>query len=72
MRNGQLKLTLQPILPEWLFDEENQVLFMLLGKVKVTYHNPKRKPTFGDDGAKVEKYVLHKEDKSITIDWILY
>ncbi|MDP4084467.1 MAG: cellobiose phosphorylase [Bacillota bacterium] len=68
MKNGQLNLTLQPILPEWLFDEENQVEFMFLGKVKVTYHNPKGKHTFGDEGAKVEKYILHKEDKSITIE----
>ena len=37
---GGLLLTLEPILPGWLFTEEGLVSFTFLGEVLVTYHNP--------------------------------
>ena len=37
---GNLILTLEPILPSWLFTEEGLVSFTFLGDVTVTYHNP--------------------------------
>lgn len=40
--NGALLLTLQPVLPGWLFTEEGTVTFTFLGEVKVTYHNPSK------------------------------
>ncbi|QHE53653.1 cellobiose phosphorylase [Pontibacillus sp. HMF3514] len=68
VEDDELVLTLQPVLPEWLFDESNQAHFTLLGEIEVTYHNEMRKPTFGDKGAKVTKYVLHHNEESITVD----
>lgn len=44
--NGKLFLSFEPILPGWLFDEEGKVSFNFLGKVRVTYVNPKRLDTF--------------------------
>ncbi|WP_352222761.1 cellobiose phosphorylase [Bacillus sp. SM2101] len=67
VEEGQLMLTLQPILPEWLFDDNNQVEFTFLGKTKVTYHNPNRKDTFGENGAKIAKYVLHSDNSSVEV-----
>ncbi|XQY92693.1 cellobiose phosphorylase [Metabacillus sp. HB246100] len=67
LENEKLSLTLQPILPEWLFDENDQVSFMFLGEIKVTYHNPSRKATFGFDAATVSKYVVHAGDKNYEI-----
>ncbi|MBZ4663884.1 MAG: hypothetical protein JG776_1599 [Caloramator sp.] len=46
MRNGKLTLSFNPILPEWLFDEENKVSFNFLGRCNVTYYNPNRKNTY--------------------------
>lgn len=65
--DGQLTLKLQPILPGWLFDEKGQVQFTFLGKTEVTYHNPARKNTYGNDGAKTVKYVLHTDEGKVEI-----
>ena len=37
------------------------------GKITVTYHNPSRRNTFGDDGAKTVKYVLHINGEEVEI-----
>ena len=42
VQEGELILGLRPILPGWLFDEQNQVKFNFLGSIPVTYHNPQR------------------------------
>ncbi|MBH0230784.1 cellobiose phosphorylase [Halobacillus yeomjeoni] len=68
VEEDELTLKLQPILPEWLFDDQNQVTFTFLGKIEVTYTNENRKPTFGDDGATVVQYVLHDESGSTVIE----
>ncbi|MBT2640021.1 cellobiose phosphorylase [Bacillus sp. ISL-39] len=62
-----LTLKLGPILPSWLFDSEGKVQFTMLGKIQVTYHNPSKRDTFGDDGAKTVKYVLHMNGEEVEI-----
>lgn len=46
LKNGQLCLTFHPILPAWLFDENNEVSFTFLGRTQIIYHNPHRRDTF--------------------------
>ncbi|MEH7444109.1 cellobiose phosphorylase [Bacillus sp. JJ1122] len=67
VKNDALTLKLQPILPAWLFDDKGHVQFTLLGKTEVTYHNPDRKNTYGEDGAKTVKYVLHSDGSQVEI-----
>lgn len=67
VNEDELTLKLQPILPSWLFDEEGKVQFTLLGKTEVTYHNLERKNTYGEDGAKTVKYILHMESSQVEI-----
>ena len=52
---GDLNLRFAPILSGWLFDKKGCYSFNFLSKVKVTYHNPKRKNTYGEKSAKVCK-----------------
>ncbi|WP_246944891.1 cellobiose phosphorylase [Bacillus pinisoli] len=68
VNEDQLVLQLQPILPEWLFNDQNQIRFVLLGEVEVTYYNPERKNTFGVDGVKTVKYVLHGNEEKIEVE----
>jgi len=44
--NGRLLLTLQPLLPGWLFKEDGTFKFRLLGSCEVTLHNPSGSDTF--------------------------
>ncbi|MFA5356437.1 MAG: cellobiose phosphorylase [Candidatus Omnitrophota bacterium] len=49
---GELNLRLQPILAGWLFGGKNKTYsFNFLSKVKVVYHNPAGKDTFGKNAA---------------------
>lgn len=59
---GQLRLTLQPVLPDWLFCEDGTVIFTFLGGTAVCYHNPQRKATFGEGGVKPTRYLLTYQD----------
>jgi hypothetical protein len=52
---GALNLRLQPILAGWLFDRKGTYSFNFLSKIRVTYHNPKRKDTFGKNTAQIKK-----------------
>jgi hypothetical protein len=56
VQNGELKLTLQPILPGDWFDADGNLSFRLLGKTDVSYHNPSHRDTFS--GLEAEKTVL--------------
>ena len=38
-RDNNLLLTLEPILPGWLFDDEGKISFTFLGEIVVTYYN---------------------------------
>ena len=57
VENEQLTLNFNPILPEWLFDENNQVSFKFLSGVTVTYTNPSRVNTF-DESAKISHIIV--------------
>jgi len=63
MGDNGLSLKFDPRLPGWLFDKKGVYSFNFLGKIRVTYHNPKRKDTFGKNPAQIEKILLWKEDK---------
>jgi hypothetical protein len=44
--DGKLILQLEPVLPDWMFSDDGTVSFVFLGKVQVTYHNPKKTDTW--------------------------
>lgn len=46
LEEGKLILTLQPLLPGWLFKKDGSFKFKLLGSCDVTLHNPSRANTF--------------------------
>lgn len=52
MKEDRLCLELRPILPEWLFDNEDKISFNFLGRTKVTYHNSNRIDTYVDCNTK--------------------
>lgn len=62
MEDGQLRLRMQPALPAWLFDSEDRIQAVFLGEIEVIYHNPSRKDTFGEHGAKVVAMKLTMKD----------
>lgn len=57
LKNKELCLSLKPILPTWLFDEQNTLSFKFLGNCMVTYHNPQRLNTY-QPGFRFEKMLL--------------
>lgn len=66
LHQGQLVLTMRPVLPGWLFDDQGHVSFMFLGTCDVTYINTSRRDTFGPDAASVSSYEIHWRDGDIT------
>ncbi len=50
---GYLSMTLNPILPDWMFDGDGIASFTLLKNTKIVYHNLLRKNTFGSEAVKV-------------------
>ncbi|MDD4352579.1 MAG: cellobiose phosphorylase [Candidatus Gracilibacteria bacterium] len=57
--NGELNLRFSPVLAGWLFRKKDATYqFMFLGKVRVIYHNPKKKDTFGIKGVKPARIVF--------------
>jgi hypothetical protein len=58
VKDGKLILSLEPILSGEMFDRKGTVSFKFLGKVTVTYYNPRRVATFGEHGARPHRYVL--------------
>lgn len=67
-RQGQLNLTFKPSLPGWLFSKKGEYTFNFLSRILVTYHNPKRKDTFGKTAAKISKIVLYQGQKRTEIN----
>jgi hypothetical protein len=53
--DGVLKLHLEPKLADWFFDEKGCASFTMFSSCKVTYHNPERKATYGDQAVKVSR-----------------
>ena len=62
MQDGQLCLSLRPVLPGWLFAEDGTITFKFLGDCEVIYHNPQRLDTFRG-GLRPHKITLHTEDE---------
>jgi hypothetical protein len=58
MDNNKLSLKFEPRLAGWLFDKKGGYSFNFLGKIRVLYHNSKRKNTFGKDKAEITKIIL--------------
>jgi len=54
-----LNLRFNPVLCGWLFDKNGKYTFNFLSKVKVTYHNPGRKNTFGKNSVKVKNILFN-------------
>lgn len=65
--DGRLTLSFNPVLPEWLFDEENKVSFNFLGRCLVTYHNPSRKNTYEMDLTKQRIVISMPEGNTVEI-----
>ncbi len=55
IKDGSLIFSLQPVLPGWLFDENNEVSFTLFGNCNVVYKNESGEDTFGKGKAEVYK-----------------
>jgi hypothetical protein len=66
--NGQLNLTFKPALAGWLFDKTGEYSFNFLSQIQVTYHNPKRKNTFGKNAAVIHKIIFQAGDKSVELN----
>ena len=66
VQNGQLCLTFKPILPGWLFGEEDTLACKFLGKTMLIYHNPSRRDTF-DPNSVIHYLRLHPFDAD-TVD----
>ena len=67
-KTGQLNLTFKPSLAGWLFDKNGKYCFNFLSQIRVTYHNPKRKNTFGPACAKISKIIIIENDQPIEIN----
>ncbi|MFA5118210.1 MAG: cellobiose phosphorylase [Candidatus Omnitrophota bacterium] len=59
--DGQLQLRVKPVLPGWLFDKKGFYMFHFLSSVVVTYHNQKKKDTFGKSGVSVKRISFKDE-----------
>lgn len=59
---GNLKLEFRPNLAGWLFTKNGMYSFNFLSRILVTYHNPKRKDTFGKNAAKIVKIILFQDN----------
>ena len=57
---NELNLKLQPVIAGWLFTEEGTFGFNMLGSVKIVYHNPQKKDTFGHGGVQPFKILWGK------------
>jgi hypothetical protein len=64
-KNNKLSLTFSPKLAGWLFDKKGDYSFNFLGKIAVTYHNPKRKDTFGKAGVRPVRIVFKDTDNEL-------
>ncbi len=68
--NGELKLTFEPKLPGWFFDEKGEVSFNLLSRCMVTYFNPSRKSTYGNNAARITGIAIIDTGEEFTGDSI--
>ncbi len=65
---SELNFRLNPILAGWLFNKKGTYGFNFLKQISITYHNPKRKNTFGKNAVSPNKIIFNDKDgKSIEI-----
>jgi len=62
--SGELNLKFSPALAGWLFNRQGIYSFNFLSKIKVTYHNPKRKSTFGKNAAVAKKITFRDKNNN--------
>ena len=67
-KDGQLNLSFKPNLAGWLFDKTGEYSFNFLSQVQVTYHNPKRKNTFGKNAALINKIIIDDKAKPVELN----
>ncbi|MDD5661085.1 MAG: cellobiose phosphorylase, partial [Candidatus Omnitrophica bacterium] len=65
---GQLNLTFAPVLAGWLFNKQGEYSFNFLSQIRLTYHNPKRKNTFGKNCAKISKIIIFEDGQPTQIN----
>ncbi|MDD5254801.1 MAG: cellobiose phosphorylase [Candidatus Omnitrophica bacterium] len=66
---GKLNLRFSPVLAGWLFRKDHTYSFTFLSSVRVVYHNPSRKDTFGKGCVRPHKIVLTSEpSKTVTLE----
>lgn len=68
VQGGRVNLRLAPVLEGRMFDEAGDISFMLCGGCRVTYHNPQRKNTYGADGIKVARMLVHLDEGDVEVD----
>ena len=66
--NNRLKLEFKPNLAGWLFTKNGLYSFNFLSCIPVTYHNLKRRNTFGKNAAKISRIVLFENSNPIEIN----
>ncbi|WP_342479622.1 cellobiose phosphorylase [Paenibacillus sp. FSL F4-0097] len=66
LEDGALTLSLDPVLPGWLFDEEGNLSFTFLGNTEVIYSNPKRENTFGEKKVSIQSLMLVYRNGTMT------
>jgi len=62
--SNNLRLNFEPKLPGWLFDKAGKYSFNFLSTIKITYHNLKKKDTFGKASAKITRIEFKDKDNS--------
>ena len=55
IKDDKLNLRFTPALAGWLFDKKGTYSFNFLSSIKVTYHNPAKKDSFGEKGVTISK-----------------
>ncbi|MEJ5256625.1 MAG: cellobiose phosphorylase [Fervidobacterium sp.] len=65
--NGKLVLVFEPVLPGWLFDENNKISFKFLGNCTVTYVNPDRLDTYKVDYSKQRVTLFLNDGERISL-----
>jgi len=66
--DNELVLSFEPALPGWLFNEEGRLSFNFLGKVRVTYINPKKIDTYKIDISKQSILITLDDETKVRID----
>jgi hypothetical protein len=62
LENGELRLTLRPLIPGDFFTDKNTFTFRFLQTCTVVYHNESRKDSFGPQGVKACSYRIKYGD----------